>query len=297
MWWARGRVPAWVLSTAQVCARLLVAFVLGALAGPYADLGLRVPADIAFRFSIAVLLLPVLAVILFETVPQRRWVTAVVAGLLLLVAAVVVARFDAADPHADWVSLLTVGQWLSLLLVPVAAGFVLGGARPGGRAIGVGGGAGLVAWAGVGLHHLLLAGHAGAFSDTGPAGALGKPLLIFLLVVFAVEVPAAAVGGLLGGVIRARLSHVPLWEQPTQPVGVPPRVVGGDITLTRAPGSMSMPAAQLDEGVAIPTTAQPDQGASVIQSVADTQLESTKDLAATQPPETSADTGPTQRIA
>jgi hypothetical protein len=254
MRWARGRVPAWVWTAAQLGTRLLAALALGALAGPYADLGLRVPADSAFRFSMAVLLLPALAVLLLVTLPRRRWLTAGIGAFTLVVAAGAITGFITADPYAGWFPLLTVAQWLALLLVPVAAGFVLGGPGPNGQIIGMGAWAGLAAWLGVGAHHLVLAARAGAFADTGPSGALGTPLLLFLLVLFVVELPASALGGLLGGAVRVWVGRMAVRQRPAVPVPAIGQLVPAAAAASSAIGA---PVTAPPELVALPTADEP----------------------------------------
>jgi hypothetical protein len=188
---------------------LILSLLLGGLVGGYTDITLSTAAPIDMIVSGIVLAVPpLLAVQLDPELRQRgRALVLVVIGLGL-----VLVVFPLLDVLFNWVQGfpgldLTTIIAVDLLIAPLVAAFALGacGKRFGPTA-GLAIGCGVLAWAGVGLHHILLPYPTGLCRSLNGATEFADLACVVRDIFWVVGIGLAVVTGLLGAALRTALT-------------------------------------------------------------------------------------------
>ncbi|HEV8193558.1 MAG TPA: hypothetical protein VGP82_19015 [Ktedonobacterales bacterium] len=193
-----------------VLVRLVLSLLLGLLVGSYTDITLSTATPIDAAISAAVLAVPPLLAVQLDPELRRsgkaQVLVAVGFGLVLVVFPILDVLFNAGQgfPGLDLTTIIAV----DLLIAPLVAAFSLGtrGKRLGSTA-GLAIGCGVLAWVGVGLHHILLPYPTGLCRSLNGATEFADLACIVRDIVWVVGVGVAVVSSLIGATLRIALTR------------------------------------------------------------------------------------------
>jgi hypothetical protein len=193
---ARGSTPA----------RLALALVIGAAAGPWFNLTHPTALD-ALLNALVIALPPLLAIITMKARPNGALLRVGLAvALLVIILPLGDLLLSAIQGRPQLDTLFVVG--MAVVLCPLIAAFAVGtrGARLGGT-VGLALGCGALAWVGMGLRNLLVPLLLGAYSRSGPSSDFGDLVFATLLIFYLVGFALALLLGVLGAALRLWLAR------------------------------------------------------------------------------------------
>lgn len=194
----------------SVLLRLTLAFLIGLLVGTYTDVTLSTAAPLDLAISAVILVVTCLLSLVLDPTLTRRGTALVVTAVVLLLVLGGLPLVDAlinqlqGFPGLDLTSLLVI----DLLLAPLVAAFALGasGTRLG-PTLGPSIGCALLAWLGVGLHHVALPYPLGLCRAINASTEFADLACIARGVFWAIATLLAVAGGILGAMLRVALNR------------------------------------------------------------------------------------------
>ena len=193
-----------------VLLRLILALLLGLLVGDYSDITLSTAVPLDLIISAVVLAVPPLLTVQLDAELARHGraliLVAVGLGLVLVIFPLLDVLFNLVQgfPGLDLTTVLAA----DLLAAPLVAAFALGsrGKRFGGT-VGLALGCAVLAWVGVGIHHVLLPYPAGLCRSLNGATEFADLVCILKDIIWAVGIAVAVVAGLIGAALRTAFTR------------------------------------------------------------------------------------------